>query len=359
MSTLKKDEESGKGEEKDGTKKAVVVRNIQPTSNWNEWIGLWESTLNLQWKESLLHEGFKIPLGRREFGEREYDEIDRLAFYFAVADGWTDASILRFPEDEGKEYRVGCDSCGNAIRKTPSELRQELARKAFDMLCLNFFKTELLVRGRHGDEFGKEWERIIASEQFFPVIQNFFRVQEARLSDRIEIRNLFHRDETRSHNERLAVDFLVNLAKFIWGWREPDDEHYYSSEDKKKERREYLAATRSRIDAAKPWMIEVLAWLDRIDVLRKWILELDKACLAKLKEIAMRNEFDGYYPSPVRERRPVVTLDEACYLGSKAAWFLKEHELRIREHKRLTAIQEAEKQIKEAGQKIEQLSSKK
>lgn len=52
------------------------------------------------------------------------------------------------------------------------------------------------------------------------------------------------------------------------------------------------------------------------------------------------------------------SLDEACYLGSKAGWLLKEYELKKREHERLNAILKAEKEIKTAEQKLQQLTVK-
>ncbi len=352
-STLKKEEGAEKGEVKIHT---TLTRETRPYRNFHEVIEGWQAAKNQNEMLGALHWGYRVSLEKGSWQEREYDAIDRHIFYLTQADGWADEHLLQLPGDDRiKHYFVGYSSEGHQIYKRPAELRREVAQKAFDMFCLNFLgKVQLFVRGRHGDEFTREWEQTIISERLFPVIQRFYRAQKT-VCERIEIRNLSHLclDEKRSHNEELALEFLVKLAKFILGWREPEILYGSDKEGEKK----CLVATCARIDAAKPWMIEILAWLDRIDVLRKWILELDKACLAKLKEIAMRNEFDGYYPSPVRERRPVVTLDEACYLGSKAAWFLKEHELRIREHKRLTAIQEAEKQIKEAGRQIEELAA--
>ena len=84
------------------------------------------------------------------------------------------------------------------------------------------------------------------------------------------------------------------------------------------------------------------------------MLELDKACLAKLKEIATRTEirlrgFGG--------TRPVASLDEALYCDSEAAWFLAVHELKTREHARLEAIREAEEKKADADRKLEKLTA--
>lgn len=333
----------------------LLTREIRPIRNWHEWLARWQMAEDFQWMESLLHVGFSVSLEREAHGEKEYNCIDRDIFYFSIADGWANRYLLQLPTDGDNEYyAVGRDSNGNVIKKGPNELRQQLARKAFDMLCLNFFKVELLRGGRRGDEFNDVWESLVVSERLFPIIQSFFRAEKAEFSDNVRIRNLSYRDE-RSHNERQAVNFLLNLAKFIWGWKKPDTKWYGSRKDEADKR---FAATRARVDAAKPWMVEVLAELNGFDVLREWILELDKACLAKLKEVALRNEL-SQYRHPVTKDRQVATLDEACYVGSKTAWFFKEYELMTKEHKRLGAILEAEQQKTEANRRIDELTAKK
>ncbi|MGC9599355.1 MAG: hypothetical protein ABSE18_03155 [Minisyncoccia bacterium] len=304
--------------------------------------------------ESLLHVGFSISLEQRHDGEKKYDRIDRIMFYLIIADGWADRYLLQLPTDGSKEYDLGYDSNGRRIQKTQSDLRHQLARKAFDMLCLNFFKAELLEGGRYGDRFNEFWEGTVVSERLFPIIQNFFRVEKRRFDNGVEIRNLPYREE-QSHNEQQALDFLLNLANFIWKWKEPGTQWYDAS--KKDEAEKRIAATRVRVDAAKPWMVEVFAQLERIDVLREWILELDEACLAKLKEIALRNELKTSY-HPVTKNRLAATIDEACYVGSKAAWFLKEYDLRAKEHKRLEAIREAEQKKAALDREIEKLAAK-
>jgi len=331
----------------------LLTREIRPIHNWHEWLAHWQAAKDLQWMESLLHVGFSVPLEQEQYGEKKYDRIDRDIFYFTIADGWADSFLFRLPEDQEKEYKVGHDSNWNVIKKTPSELRQQLAGKAFDMLCSNFFKVKL-GNNRDGFDFPKVWKELIVSERLFPVIQNFFRVEKGRYSDFVEILNLSLRDDGRSHNERQAVNFLLNLAQFLWTWKEPDTSWPNSKEEKTDER---LAAMRVRVDTAKPWMIEVLAVLKRLDVLQGWILKLDEACLAKLKEIALSNELKTHQ-HPVIKARLVATLDEACYLGSETAWFLKEHELMTKEHKRLGTILEAERKKVEADREIKKLTSK-
>jgi hypothetical protein len=114
---------------------------------------------------------------------------------------------------------------------------------------------------------------------------------------------------------------------------------------------------RARLEIAQPWMIEVLNWLGRLNVLERWILELSETCLAKLKEIALRSKLSEYHPQhQVKKSRTVLTVDEACFVGSPAGWLLKRRELMERVHARLTAIREAERERDAAEQKLEELT---
>lgn len=325
----------------------LFTREIRPIHNWHEWLERWQAASTLEEMLGLLHVGFNVPLQRFHYEEREYFTTDRLIFYFSIADGWDDSYSLQVTEDEGKEYGFGRDR-GQVIWKLPCELRQYIARKAFDMICQNFFKVvELMENGI--DEFANIWERVVVTEPLFSVIKNFFRVEE-RVSGGTGIRNL-SRYGDRSHNEKQAINFLLNLVRFICGWKEREI-HAWDARKEKKEAEN--VAMRIRLDTSKPWMVEVLSQLGELNLLRKWILELDKPCLAKLKEIALRNEISNFY-HPVRKTRRVATLDEACFVGSPAAWFLKEYELKKREHKRLSAISEAELRREEEGRKIKRL----
>ena len=330
----------------------LLTKEIATIPNWNQWLIFWQSADNLQWMESLLHCGFGVSFDQYVYGEKKCDNVDRVMFYLAVADGWDDCyDSLQLPEDRGKEYCVGFTANGTSIRKSPGQLRGQLARKAFDMLCLNFFRVELRGGGRDGFDFGPVWLKTITSERLFPVIQDFFRGEEARHRNQVRVRNLSGREE-RSHNEALAVAFLLNLVRFVWGWRKPTS---WAKPDEDTER--LNTEVRSRLDASKPWLVEVLVALGRLDVLRDWILELDKDCIAKLTEIALSSRFSRH--KLVTKDCPVTTLDEACYIDSTAAWFLKEYELKMREHARFEEIRRAEEEMEKASRRIKELGRKK
>jgi len=357
-STMENDESTlkDKGKEDAGIY-LKPLREIRLIRNWCEWLFLWQKAETLEEMLGLLHVGFNVSLKYHwKFDDKEYDEFDRLISYFTIADGWRDKSLLQLPEDKGKNFRI--HDYENAVvmtAGTPSDLRQLVARKAFNMLCLNFFRRMKLER-QHRGKYNHEWEELVVSGQFFLVIQKFFAAEEARVGRDIEIRNLSRLDGQRSNNERQAVNFLLNLAEFLWGWREEDLLQYCSDENAIKKYEEYSANVRTHIDAAKPWMIEVLNFLNRLDILQPWIIELNDECLIKLKEISFRNTELSKFIHPISESRPVATLNEACYVGSNAAWLLKKHELKTIVHTRLKGIQEAEEKIAEANSRIKDLA---
>ena len=305
----------------------LLTREIRPIYNWHEWLACWKAADNLQTMEGLLHAGFNVSLEKGKWDEREYDETDRLAFYFSIADGHYDYFSF-LPEDAGvveAEYYVGRDSNGNVIRKTPAKLRQRLAQKAFDQLCLNFFKIET-ERDSHG-RITRAWEGTILSERLLPAMLKFFKTDEE--FGAVRIRNL-PRQKDSSHNAKLIVEFVLNLVKVIHEWKEPDTNYWNNKEEADR----VFAAMRARVDAAKPWTIEVLEKLGRLDILRERIVELDDVYLAKLKEIALRGKLSKFGHLIARDRS-VVSIDEACYVDSRAAWFIKEYELKRKVHDQL------------------------
>jgi hypothetical protein len=349
-------EKSGKSTATEVPFHTLLTREIRPERNWHELMERWQAAVTKGDMEGVLHRGFSVSFEKGHYEEREYDHIDRLIFYFIIADGWNDHYQLYLPTDKKERYFVGWDPNGNSVNKTQSELRQQLARKAFDVLCLNFFKeVKLLGGGKYGNDFNYEWQKTIISGKLFPFIRHFFRAKKEHFGDRIIICNLSRQNDKRSHNEEHAVNFLLNLTEFIFGWEETEITSWSNNKDVIKK---HNCKMRSILDASKPWMIEILTNLDRLDVLqKKWVLKFDKACLAKLKEIALHSSF-SQHQDPVREDRPASTIDEACYLGSKAAWLLKKHELIIREHKRFEAISKEKRKKAEADSKIKNLTAK-
>lgn len=334
----------------------LLVREIRPPRNWFEWRQCWEASTTTHQLAGLLHGGFNVGFGRYEYGEQEYNYIDRLETYFAVADGWAEGYYqLQSEEDEDKdkEYFVGYDKHGNPQQNELWELRQQLARKAFDMLTHNFFKPEVEDAHRarrRGESF---WGREILSGRLLPIILDFFRIE---MGSGGSIRNLSGREEP-PRDQQHAVGFLLELIKVIFRWEEKKIESWTPKPDEVAKRN---VETRERVESAKLWAIEVLACLYKLDLLwdiygvqsSAWgkFVELEEPCVAKLREIALRTKLDECF-TRVSKTRPVDTLEEACYAGSRVAWFLKKYELAKAEHERLSAIQKAEWDAQEAEEK--------
>lgn len=336
----------------------LFSREIRPFHNWKEWLDRWQAAVCIEEMLGLLLVGFNVSLENHVYGEKKYDLIDRLIFYFTIADGWDNHYLLEVPGEEKRKYGFGCDKDGYVTEKGQSELRQVLAQKAFNTLCLNFFKANLKkcdMTEREKNQSKYFWETVIFSEQLFPVIQNFFRAEKEECGNDFRIRNLSngsYRLEHQSHNEQQTLNFLLDMATFIWEWRERE---VYSHSSHKDDEIKWNVEMRSRVDESKPWMIELLAGFNKLGLLRKWILELDNECLAKLKEIALRNKLSRHL-YPVGEDRLVATIDEACYAGSEAAWFLKEHEIKTKENNRLEKIRTAEQAIEKADRELKNLT---
>ena len=143
-----------------------------PLYNWHAFLKAWNEAEDHQRQFDLLFEGFTVSIGKGSWEEKEYEWIDRVIFYLDIADGWNESSSFSFGrlvEDRGT-YQIGYDEHGHPVKLDVTGLDQRLARKAFQGLCLNFFKNvEVLTRDRDG--FHRNWEEEIVTDKFFPVIQ--------------------------------------------------------------------------------------------------------------------------------------------------------------------------------------------
>ncbi len=287
-------------------------RTIDTIRNWHEFLMLWNQAKTLEQMLGLLHTGYSVPLEPRDCNEPWYSEVDRLEFYFfAAADGWADKRQFRNSIDEGM-YRLV-----DGVQKSQSEIQLILAQKAFDILCQNFFKKGSSALGMYALADLHDY-----TGRFSSAILKFFRAEKEQGDDNVGIRNLHNRiGGFRSSNEKSAVAFLLNLAECVWTHAESQDKPHYLA----------------WLETMRPWTIELLSFLGKLDVLEKRLLSLDESSLAKLEEIALRSKLLWHY-HPVAKDRPVATLDEACLAGSKEARLLKERDLIQAEQKRLEAI---------------------
>lgn len=331
----------------------LLSREIRPLRNWKEWLDRWQSAVSLQEMLGLLHGGFDVTTEKSSWEEPAYNQLDRISFYLRLADGWIDSSRLRKPEDRGLRYDFRDKNAGSSSEKEPFELRMMVARKAFDMLCLHFFRQELPPRP--GDrEYESYWSSLTANGNLLPLLMKFFRVEPSEIKE-CSIENLCIGLRDGSHNQKHAMTFLKNLATFLWHWEKPDLSFLFLRDEEKKTRERQASELEGRIEEAKPWMIEVLVSLDEIDILSPIALSLDKKSLGKLREIALRQNLEcAFYP--VEKDRKVRSIEEACYAGSKAAWFLKMREICLQEQTRLEEIQKAQQAKDAADRKLRHLA---
>ncbi|MBI4088838.1 hypothetical protein HY415_01955 [Candidatus Kaiserbacteria bacterium] len=325
---------------------------IRVYENWGEFLEVAASpSLTFGQKLGAVHDVFNLKLGHRPWdfqkgGSQPYLPSDRFEFLFGVADGWTDVDAHRTKgiswNEEPQFFAGRRGEGGTDAILSESQMRQILARKALDMLVANLFSMPSVREARETNrkEYEEEAMLDLVSGPVFPMVQAFFRVEKD--SRRVRIQNLPGYAEEGSHSGKTIVNFLPKLAKFMWEW--PKSRNFRDQ-----------PGVIDRINEAKPWMVEVLNRLGELRMLVQWTLELDEPCLDKLREIAFRAEFNAYQ-GPLYMDRNVETLEEACYLGSTAAWILKRHELMTLEHKRLTAIQEALEAKADAEEQVRKLT---
>lgn len=328
----------------------VATPDIRPIKDLNEWFSFFETAETLEEHIWLLHIGFDMEVAdldyRRKQTEVQLTSFDRIICYLNFADGHEgDVDDIQLREERGYNHYYGRDQNQNRNKLDPGGLRRLLAQKAFTQLCNHFFKKYL----PEGDRDPEEGWAVRIVENLLPELQYFFRME---YNYRNTLRNLRGTWYTPKHEVEIVVKFLVNLARFLWEWE--GQRLWHGKEEEVRQRDEANAKFQATLDAAKPWMIEVLYEIGKIDLLRRYLLRLEPASLDKLREIAYRKKFDKH-KHPVAENRSVKTIDEAIYVGSVPARLLKEYESIKGVDEKLRAIQERKQQQAELAREIEEL----
>ncbi len=333
----------------DKSEKIVATRLVEctprPPQNWHQFLMRWNKYAkddDILAMLGLLHGGRSFPFVPQGYGEVAYDEVDRDVFYLSIADGWNTEDLRDGDRDDGFPA-IYLGGVGYSYRR---QLRSHVARKAFDVLCQTFFKLEgpdrdpdlEKVRGRRGE---------IASERLLLALQDFFRIEKS-VGEGYHIRNLRRFPGGHTHGEEMARGFLFNLVQLVWGWEKASQMARGAAADN--------LPPRDRLEKAKPWAIDVLSILGKLDVLYEH--ELDRVSLKHIRDIAMQTRLSSFR-HPVSNDRRVATLDEACYAGSQAAIFLRTYESNRAERRRLQAVLEAERRLKAAKREVENLSGQK
>lgn len=280
----------------------IGSKRVGDNMNWRRFLETWVKADEEIVLRGLLHGGFEIYIEDPTEEKAGTKPNERLMLYFAFADNW--------------ENNSSSSSLCN------------LRIKARQMLRKNLFALDV----EHGEASGFENERCIRAWEWkvlrnmaLPQITQFFSVRKSLYKGPHDywIRNVEGMvDHTKKDKQpnRHEVEFLIELCKFIWRW-------YGEYTGNMVGHKKVVADEKNRrygamIAAAKPWSIEVLSALDRIDLLEEHRGSIDQVCLDKLTEIALRRQFSAHIHR-VPKDRCAESIDEAIFLGSPEALLVK------------------------------------
>lgn len=294
----------------------LVERKLKGIENWTEWKQLWEAATHAEQLHGLLHVGFDVDI-------RTYHELnERVRFYLAVADGHSAiySQSLRREDDPTDPHKKERSTFGVLNR---SDLRQKVARKAFKMLCLNFFRLP--------DKDGEvpSWQNAIRDAETLRAILDFF-LQEPDFAVSEKPLSNIDRD-LDSHLTEIICEKLLRLVKEGW----------LDGRDRGPETCEHFRR-------ARPQFVEILARLGKLDLLLQKEYEPDDACMAMLETIAMNPRFMPIWRAP-------DSIDVAVAFGSKAAQTLTLLRIKRREIARLEEIENLQEARDEAERKLKSL----
>jgi len=244
--------------------------------SFDEWLGRWRETTILSEKLGLLHGIIENYLW--EFSP------ELVCFLFDHADGY--GSNLNF-KDGPESYKT-------------AKNRQTIAIKAFTVLCLKFFKSPA------DSSKPPLWWKAVKDDILFQKVFWFLEVKDKRNC-------CFRSDDIPARHRETFEAFLDAFARLGWRYKGL----FYRYED-----RSVPVEVERRIIAARPRFIEILDKIRALNWLNGREIELDKASIKKLTEIAMSENY-FFPPSSVQDsdrtlRKP-ESLEEAALGGSMAA----------------------------------------
>lgn len=296
-------------------------------TTWNEWKELWKSKSPAIIRHGLLHYGFQV----RTNTPGEYTE--RLLFYLQAADGHCDIWAFKKIGEHQAEMRTPFNT---AKSMTAQDVYRVLSEKAFVELARNLFKNSART-----SDIPSWYDDIFNVPGIFEKVLWFFRPAE----NEWWLRNLGrHWDKAGVHYQE-ARDFLLGLSRMGWDFNLV---------------RKYDKEAREMLLGARPRLVEILAGLRQLDFLLGVENEIGENSLAKLEEIAMRQ--DLWLPSPSQarpweeKRRKPVNLEEAIYGKSQAAHVLTALRVRARQAARFEQLRELAFQQREVQEQIEELA---
>lgn len=283
--------------------------------SWSRWKEVWEASPMAEQKIGLLHFLFHIHTVGWE------ESIQRIYFCLNIADGYNAAWNFRLP-DEDRERRFKLEkSPGRSL--SLSEVRQRVARKAFEVLANAILKNRALDSNSY-----PSWCFIVEHPELLDKLLWFFRVDdEARMG------NL---PCNRGEHEVYSVitrRFLIDLVRFAWEFR------YFGKYEVDSDR-----VIQANFRVRRPQFIELLWSLGEMDILLNPVFQFDQACWFKLEELSFRKDLymqtEGEHGHWGRECRKPTTLAEAHYGGSWPAVVLTHRRIVAEEEERFARLRE-------------------
>lgn len=324
----------------------LLQREVWSITSWKQFLEYWSATQTMEQMVGLLHVGLAIPYTDQDCGIR-----DRIVFYLQIADSWEFGDILIGPnESTDREYTYGIDEDCQLLKASRCDLRKMVAKKAFSILCSHCFKLEL---GVNADDrrylFGFGWYDAF-SAKIFPALMDFFRITRGNWKNS-RIGNI---PILETHQKKVTERFLGNMFKYACRRVEEIETRTLRTGFCGKDE----VVEKERLEAAKAPLVERLLWVDGgVAILEEYLLKLNEQCLKVLKEEALRAELTEWDGHPVRSRRPVASIEEACYVGSPAAQLLKLYKIKKGEYDRLTSIIAAEDEVEAAKKRLKELAN--
>ncbi len=297
---------------------------FKPFGHYQEWLEQITTALRAgqyQVVLSLLYYGLDTPMDWRGFGQPEYTYCGRIITYLSLANGWTDKDSLKSPSDPrprhifdpDQTFCIGYDRKGQKIFKSQPELRGMIARQAIILLSPHYFKCGADFKRyeleRNNGETGPAWfnEYVLKPDMLAALMAFFAPVMPdpKYTSEPSRISNLRLKDDAKPWEQTLS-DFLANMCLYLW---------FNLSDSYVRQR----LPEEQKSPALIRWTVEILAHIDRLDILERHLLTLDKTTLDTLHSIALRTTLRSSLHRAFEKDRRAETFEEAAFAGSKAA----------------------------------------
>ncbi len=305
-------------------------KKISYIKSREEWKKHWDETSNVEELISLLHFGLDIP-GSGRHGEW----AEHIVFYLSIAHGYQNQSNWI----DSVECNGICHYWKTAVdpgQSDPSYVRQQVARKAWKMLCTKIFGP-LVAKPLTEIEVARKWLSYLEDDAIVSAFIGFFS----------EVANIPHRFSSLDHDISVVMGFLKIFVTVGWGY-----DHIMA-------RVSYFDA--SNLDRFAHHRPKLLKIIDRlrlwdevfIDDQLRW-KRLSDADLEKIDQL-IKEHWTSY--SGTKEEP--YSLEAAAFQGWKNARFLLLARLLKKEESRQVELQEARRQKGKAERRLKEISSRK